>query len=232
MESVFLSQSFADADRDLITAVVALLESTGLHVVTGEALGGAELSEGVRHLLEDSDACVGIATPREAKADGRFATHPWVQSELVMARTFKKRCIAIVSRDVDLQGAFTQNERIDYDLARPLPAIAKLARTLTIWRREAGRQIRIVPLPATVAGVIGKNHELAVCEYRIYSARGRPSPWRQAMIVPQQGGPVVHLEGATDDSFIEIRLQVGKQRWGSRAIQPFTHVTFKKEGKA
>ncbi|NOK34754.1 hypothetical protein HMI49_16265 [Corallococcus exercitus] len=229
MESVFLSLSFSDPDRDLVMAVDALIQSAGLRVVRGDALGGGAVSPNVKRLIEGADACVGIATPRDPLPNGRFSTHPWVNSEMVMAQALGKRCIALVEKSVDLQGAFSENERIAYDAGRPLPMITKLGLTLELWRREAGRQMKVLVLPASAAQQLAKNVGTAVCKYRYYNGRGQPGEWKRAAVVPQQGGPVVYLDGARDDSLVEVRLEIGRQSWCSPAIAPFTHVPLRKE---
>jgi hypothetical protein len=227
METVFISQHFQERNRDLIAAIEAVVGASGMQPVSGDAVGGGPLSEGVKALIANTDACIAVATA--SKKGNKGATHAWVHDEIVMAKTLGKRCIAVVGRGVKLQGAYSEDERIDYDPDRPLETIRKLARTLAAWRREAGRQVRVVPLPADVAEVIANNAETAVCEYRLYDGKGNRSPWRKASVVPQQGAPVVHLNGASDDCLIEIKVRVANQRWCSRAIQPFTHVTFQKE---
>jgi hypothetical protein len=226
VETVFLSQSFGELDRELIATVQALVEAAGMRVVTGDALGTGNVSDGVRRLIAASDACVAIATPATSTPGG--PTHAWVQGEIVIANTLEKPCIALVSTGVKFTGAFSEKERIEYDPRAPLSAVAKLARTLALWRREAGRQVRVVPLPARMAEILGSNADTAECEYRLYDGQGSSTKWKKASIVPAAGAPVVHLKGASDESLIELRVTVRGQVWLSKAVPPFTHVTFKK----
>jgi hypothetical protein len=48
MRTVFLSCHFGEADRELVHRAEGLLESHNLRVVTGEELGGGELTAEVK----------------------------------------------------------------------------------------------------------------------------------------------------------------------------------------
>ena len=229
MQSVFLSQHFEEPDGDLVAATEALIESLGLLIIRGDALGGSVISSGVQRKLESCDACIALATPDSRRPDGTYRTYPWVQNELVMARTLKKRCIAILHESVTLDGVFTENEYVKYAPGKPLPAFTKLAATLGIWRRESGRQMKVLVLPPELAQLLGSNAETATCEYRYYDSRGKAGPWEKAGVVPAQGGPVVYLDGAQEDCLMEVRVKVGRQSWSSRATAPYAQVELKKE---
>ncbi len=231
MQSVFLSQHFQDPDHELVAAVETLIESYGLLIIRGDALGGTTVSAGVQKRLESCDACVGLATPAVKLPDSKYRTHPWVQNELVMARTLKKRCIAIVHQAVNLDGAFAENESVKYSPAAPLSAFTKLAATLGIWRRESGRLVRVLILPPEVARLLASNVDRAVCEYRYYDSRGKAGGWHEAGVVPAQGGPLVYLDGAQDDSLMEVRIKLGSRSWCSRATAPYAHIELRKESR-
>jgi hypothetical protein len=226
MESIFLSQHFEETDRDLVEAVQTLIDSYGLLVLHGDALGGGAVSPGVVKRIQRADALVAIATPI---APGSAATHPWVVGEMTMARTLAKPTIALVHTSVVLSGPFSENERIAYDPARPLPALKKLAATIGGWRKDSGRPLKALVLPDTVAALLAKNASKAECRYRYYDARGKAGDWYEASVVPYAGGPVLFIDNAPEDLLVEVRLKIGPQTWTSKAVTPYPHVKLVKE---
>jgi hypothetical protein len=229
MQSVFLSQHFEETDRDLVDTVQTLIESYGLMILRGDAVGGGPVSPGVEKRIRQADACIALATPREA---GKRTTYPWVFGEVVMAYTASKLCAVIVEKSVEIEGPFSENEKILYDPVRPLPMIKKLARTIWGWRQEAGRQMKALVLPETVAAELARNAGRARCEYRYYDARGRAGEWRPAALVPLQGGPVLYLDGVREENLVEVRVNIGRQSWSSKASAPLAHVKLVKETRA
>jgi hypothetical protein len=104
METVFLSFSFRDEDRELVKLVEGMIESQGLKPVTGDSLGGAVVSQAISAIISEADALVAVATPRDPiPGTNRFVTHPWVLAELNDARSKKKPAIAFRHIDVDFQ---------------------------------------------------------------------------------------------------------------------------------
>ena len=84
MRRVFLSHSFAERDRALVTHVESLLRSHALVAITGRNLGGGQLTPEVARLIEGSDAMVALFTQRQNEPPG--VTHPWVLQEFGHAR--------------------------------------------------------------------------------------------------------------------------------------------------
>src|SRR5437764_1514551 len=102
METVFLSYSFRDQDRELVKYVEGIIESHGLKSVAGDVAGGNALDPEIEKMIKESDALVAVATPRDPVAGtARFTTHPWVLSELQCARDNQKPSIALRHKDVD-----------------------------------------------------------------------------------------------------------------------------------
>ena len=227
METVFLSHSFADPDRELLIAVTELIESHSLRIVTGRDLGGQLIIEEVRKRIWACDALVGIATPRTPLPSGGYATHPWVHDEMIMAKDGNKRCIILQHDEVRQGGADQENERIDYDPSKPLAALVKLSRTVGLWKRDSGRKLKALVLPMIVAEKLARERDDAVCEFRTYDSDGKPGMWRGAKLVPMVGGPVVQISGLQDDVLFELRVKLGKQTWRSEAMTSITHVELK-----
>lgn len=145
MERVFLSYSFDEADREPARWVRTLLESNGVRAVTGEALGGGNLTDEVRKRIESSDGFVGLWTRRES-LDGnpdRFRTSNWLIDEAAHARAVRKPTILLVEKGVDTAGMGASNERIQLDRDAPHESLLRVAQTLSVWREEYGRVVTV-----------------------------------------------------------------------------------------
>ena len=75
---VFLAFSFRDEDKLLVQRSQQLLESLSTQVVTGERLGGEQLTAAVKARIDDADALVGLLTRRDQLAQGGGWTGPRV----------------------------------------------------------------------------------------------------------------------------------------------------------
>lgn len=88
MPRVFLSHSFADRDRLLVSQVERLLRSHGLIATNGRTLGGGPLTPEIARSIEAADGLVALLTLREN--DPVNLTHPWVLQEFGHARLKQK----------------------------------------------------------------------------------------------------------------------------------------------
>lgn len=224
MNKVFLSCSFREQDRELVTAVEGFLKSLDVQPITGDALGGSVLTSAIMDRIEQCDALIALATPRDRLTKGKFNTHPWVRDELNHARGRKMLAIAVVEKSVDMQGAYQEHERINYDPDQPLPAFIKLAQTVGLWRQQSWRKLRVRLLPDSLSTKLGS----ATCEYR-FTSDGRPTPWREAGLIHEVGGTVAWLNGAQEDSLVELRVSLGGGTWSSRAVPQWIHVKLEKQ---
>jgi hypothetical protein len=223
MNKVFLSSSFHPQDRALVTAVDSFLKSLDVLPVTGAVVGGGPLTPAIMDKIEQCDALLALATPGDVLPGGKFSTHPWVRDELNHARGRKMLAIAMVEKTVDLQGAYQEHEYIAYDPTEPLPAFMKLAETIALWRQRSWRKLRVRLMPEN----LGAKLAAETCEYR-FSLNGRVSPWRQTGLVREVGGTVAWLNGAEEDSLIELRVLVAGDQWVSRAVPQWIHVELEK----
>src|SRR5262249_22010755 len=124
-----------------------LAEAFGYRVITGEDLGGGPITPDVMARINACDALVAVVS-RDIKKPGRKGLpHSWVISELTHARAQNKRTVALVATEVKIEGPYTENERIALDPRTPTAAFIKLARTLSLWRREDGRTLKVIILP-------------------------------------------------------------------------------------
>lgn len=233
MRAAFVSFQFRspedplfDSERDIQKSIEDLLTDHGIRPVTGRRLGGQQITDEVKRLIEQSDCLVAVMTRRDRLADGdreRYTTSDWVKAELAWARTSEKRAIAMVERGVELAGPDAQHEYIPLDRAKPLPAMMALSATIGRWRREAGyaRVVRLLP------DDIGQQVRLDgryQCRYR--QRRGSlAEPWRPGEPVVEPGGTFLYVEGIRDDAGIEVEIREGdRTRWWSPVTPQFIPV--------
>jgi len=228
MEKIFLAFSFRQEDRDLVRVVEQVLASHDVRQDNGEDLGGESLTPAIKARIDKSDALVGLLTPRDQKPNGRFDTHPWVRDEINYARAKEKPAIAIVDTSVDLEGAYQEHERIDYNPASPMLTVLKLMRTIGEWKRSAGRRAKVRILPDELGDQVSDGREGAKCSYRLIR-NGNPSAWQEAGTVREVGGTFTYLRGLQDDSLIQLRVQISGVTWLSAAAPHWMHVELKKE---
>lgn len=231
MEKLFLSYSFAPEDRELASAVEAVIESYNIRVVTGIAVGGQALTPTIMNLIEGCDGLVALMTPRLPRSGKKFSSPTWVHDELNHSRALKKRNIALVDTRIALKGAYGENEHINYDPTKPLHALTKLVQTLGLWKREAGRQVKVLIQPEHLSRQLGGDETQVRCEYRAYGKDGKRSEWQVAAVVPEMGGAVAYLSGVQEDALIELRIKVARETWISPAVAPWMHVELKKESR-
>lgn len=205
MRKIFLSYSFADADRVLASQVERLIRSHGLIPSTGRNLAGGALAPEVVQLIDEADALVALCTQRALGV-----THPWVLQEYALARAAAqrepatKRAVAVWQKGVTVQGIDFGFEHVDYDPADPLPAFLRLSEILGEWRQRAGRFLKVQLMPEEVARRIGEAADRVQCEYR-WQVQGREEKWRRADVRREEGGIIGYLRVPDDAELIQFR---------------------------
>jgi hypothetical protein len=203
MRTVFLSHSFADRDRALVTHVESLLRSHGLVAVNGKNLGGGGLTPEIAHRIEGCDAMVALLTQREGEAPG--VTHPWVLQEFGHARLKGMPAIGVYEAGVPPAASDAGHERIDFDPADPIPAVVRLSETVGEWKRSSGRLLKVMVMPNDVAQPLGAKADQVRCECR-FLIRGEDTPWRAAKVRREVGGVFVILRVPDDVEAVQIRM--------------------------
>jgi len=224
LNTVFLSFHFDAPDRDIALQVQGLAESFDLRPMTGEHLGGGQISPEVKKRIENSDAFIAIALPdpNQPRAGGKFNTYDWIRSELDYARTNGKPSAVLVHKDAELgAGLDAESERIAFDPGEPLPAFLKLAATIGVWKSAAGRRVILAlmneDLRAAVDALAGA-FENTRCEFRLH--RGNAAPpvnFTPSYLRGDVGAIVAFASGVQDDDLIEVRVTVNGQVYYSRA---------------
>jgi hypothetical protein len=215
MRKVFLSHSFGDPDRSLVSLVERLIRAHGLVPTFGRNLGGGALSDEVTRLVDEADAVVALLTRRPG--DAANVTHPWVLQEHGYARMKKKRAIALYEAGVPVQGVDGGFEHIDLDRADAAPALVRLSEVLGDWRARAGRLLKVQVLPEDVARQIGRDVESVRLEYRcqVDDEEGR---WEAASVRREALGVFAYMRVPDATTMLQLRA-IGP---GVNAVSPYT----------
>jgi len=207
MQNVFVSFHFSDdfdsPDRLLANRVESLVKSHGLAVTNGEVLGGGPLTDGVRALIEKSDALIALMTRREQQDDGSWSTHQWVREEYAHALSKNIRAIAMIENGVPAGGMYQANEYIPYDPEDSLKAFLRLSATLGVWREQSGRCVKLWVQPDQVALDYGAKAEW---RYR-FNVSGSYSEWQHVSLTPEPGGCFLYLPNVSEDALIQIQAR-------------------------
>lgn len=138
---VFLSQSFATDDRDLVRCLERLLSSHDVLVVRGRRLAGNQLTTEIKKLIDGADALVAFMTRRDRIGEqGRdlWRSSRWIDYEYTHARDQGKQAIALVENGVEDGGPYEGYERIHFERTDMLEAFLALSETLRIWKESIG----------------------------------------------------------------------------------------------
>ena len=203
MRKVFLSHSFADRDRPLVTHVESLLRSHGLVAVNGKNLQGGSLPPEVAQLMDSSDAVVALMTQRQNEPPG--VTHPWVLQEFGHARMSRKRAIGVYETGVLTAPTDVGMEHIDFAPADPLPAFVRLSETIGEWKRAAGRLLKVMVMPSDLAKSLGARADQVRCECR-FLIQGEDTAWQTARVRKEVGGVFVFLRVPDEVEAVQIRM--------------------------
>jgi hypothetical protein len=229
---VFLAFAFRPEDKDLVGYVDRLLGSLRIQSVTGDGLGGEQLTPAVQGRIDKCDALVALLTRRDLKQAGGFTTHQWVLDELGYARNQRKRVIAVIEDGIDVGGMYQSHEYISLDSANPLSALLRLSETMGVWQREVGRTVKVQILPSELAKRIGHPFVGVACSYRVW-LQGRYSEWIDVTPVPEGGGTFVYAEGIQDEHLIQIQVKEldNARVWVSPATSQWMQVELDSEGR-
>jgi hypothetical protein len=229
MKTVFMAFSFREEERPLVSSVDHLAASHYIKVVTGEDLGGEQLTPAVQRRIDQSDGLIALLTRRDERKAGGWTTHQWVQDELAYARTKGKRGIALIEEGVDAAGMYAPHEYIPLDRSKPLKAFVSLSETLGTWKWEAGRIVKVQILPTSLAEKVGRENGCK-CRHR-FVVEGKFSEWKEVSVVPEPGGAFVYLEGVRDDHMIQLVVEAEKTKWVSPAASQWMQIQLKMEKK-
>ena len=179
--------------------------------MTGERLGGNNLSDEIRDRIVECDGLICLLTERP---DDRNSN--WVRDERAFADANGKRTIALASITSDADGLYTGNERIDVDPDNIADALLKISNTIALWKQQSGRKLIIQLEPSEVADFVSDHLDDIRVEYRLYEGNEVPN-WKNAPTRPRGDAMLVYLSGIrTEDTDIELQVRYGDKTYKSR----------------
>jgi hypothetical protein len=226
---IFLAFSFRDSDKTLVAIIADLLASHSILTITGEDLGGEQLTPAVEKRIDDCDGLIGLLTQRDKLAGDGWTTHEWVRDEIGYARSIKIKAIALVENGVSVGGMNQPNEFIVIDKNSPLAALVKLSRTIGEWKREAGRTVKVQILPSSIAKKLGGGSDLQ-CQHRLWT-QGKRTDWCEVTPVPEAGGTFVYIPGIADEHLVELRIIDQNGIWKSDACSQWMQIKLSRGAK-
>jgi hypothetical protein len=230
---VFLAFSFRDEDKILVTNLQRLIESHRVEVITGERLGGEQLTPGVQQRIEECDALVALLTYQK-KPDGTYTTSNWVREELVYARAKNKKAIALVEENVDLGGMFASHEIIPFarESESLTESILRLSETIAEWMREVGRHVKVQILPQEIAKQLAHEDGGVRCSYRLWLKNKTWGSWFNVTpLAEDDGRTFVWVNNVQDDHLVQIRVELSNEIWSSPATTQWMLVTLSQGSK-
>ena len=148
---IFLAFSFRPEDKGLVSYIEQLLASQFVPVITGERLGGEQLTPAVQARIDQTHGLVGFLTRRDQKVGSGWTTHQWVLDEIAYARVQRKRVIAFVEDGVQVGGMYQSHECIQFKRDNLVEALLVLSEQVGQWKKEFGRMVKVQILPESLA---------------------------------------------------------------------------------
>jgi hypothetical protein len=227
---IFLAFAFRDDDKSLVSHIDQLLASQSVQVVTGQGLGGEQLTPAVQQRIDACDGLVALLTRRDPLANNAWTTHQWVRDELAYARNAKKKGTALLETGVENAGMYQPHEFIPLDRGDLIPALLRLSDCIGLWKLELGRTVKVQLGPPALAKKAGNGAAGLTCSYRLW-IQGKFTPWEQVTPVPEGGGTFVYVPGVQDEHLIQIRIDEKGKVWQSLAASQWLNVKLTAGGK-
>lgn len=220
---IFLAFSFRQEDKGLVSYVEQLLASQFVPIITGERLGGEQLTPAVQARIEQAHALVGLLTRRDQKIRSGWTTHQWILDEIAYARAQKTRVIALVEDGVDVGGMYQSHEYIPFKRDNLMEALLVLSEHVGLWKNEFGRTVKVQILPESLAKKVGTTISNVRCRHRL-CLQGKYTEWREVTPVMEPGGTFIYVEGVHDEHLVQIQVEDQRKIWQSPATSQWMSV--------
>jgi hypothetical protein len=203
---VFVAYGFRDSDRWVRDHVIPLIQAFGTDVVTGDKLGGQQITVAVQERIRGCDGLIGFLTARDA-AGTADETHAWVLQELAVAVTANLKVLEVRQAGLTNQGGLLMDrEHLIYEPADEAGCLVSIAGVLGVWSQ--GLTMRVLLLPEDIVQTIAPliSSPTFRCTYRI-SADGSPGPYRPAVLLRRPGGLQLTARGIPPTALISVRVE-------------------------
>lgn len=200
---VFIGYGYNERDEWIERDVFPILEAMNLEIVSGEAMHGDVLQDGVKERIESSDGLIGFSTLRIGQENADFGSHIWVRDEMAHALALKKNVVEVREKHVKIgEGLVGDRQRIELDPKDRLRCIAELVKVVSAWSM---RRLLLVPKDAELEKRIHKaivKNELVVA-YRCRMGNSI-SKRKEGRIERVNKGLYLNAIGLPDNSLVEI----------------------------
>lgn len=130
---VFLSYSFNERDKELVSGFIDLLSASDFHVVTGEKNPIGSLSKSIIGKIRNSSIFVVVMTKRDPKENSKYTTSSWLLEEKGVAIALNKPCLMLVEEEIDdseIGGIQGDDQRLHFNRNNFLGKVAEAMRMI------------------------------------------------------------------------------------------------------
>ncbi|MCD4819719.1 MAG: hypothetical protein K8S23_13620 [Candidatus Cloacimonetes bacterium] len=99
--SIFVSFSFTEQDKELVDGIIELLKLSGFRVITGEKNPIGSISKSILKKIGETEKFIVIMTKRDKKENRKYTTSSWLLEEKGIAIAYGKPCIIFVEEGID-----------------------------------------------------------------------------------------------------------------------------------
>lgn len=212
---IFVAFGYNPRDSWIEQMVFPIVESFGSEVLSGEAMQGEQLSQGVLERIGNSDALIAFTTRRDPLQNGKWTTHKWVQQELSAAIAKGMPVAEVRETEVDPQvGVDGDRQRITYEEANRDKCLVELVQTIGRWHASVFVDLQLLPKEFIEAmRPLLKNPRLK-CQYKLMERNRETGPFN-ATIKPIKGGLFMTASNVPRDALIQIFVECDDKSWSS-----------------
>lgn len=211
---VFLGFGYNAKDGWVNELVIPFLQTLGCEVLTGEAMQGDNLKEGVLERIAEADVCIGLLTKRDdPDGDGIFTTHKWVVQELSAAAALKKTSFEIREHGVENQAGLLGSTQffIFEDKAELLLQIAQF-----VMKEKSKLAFKtFMLLPQSFSDAIKPALKFTTCKYRFWHKGKEYEPQKANLLKMPAGFSVIIRNIPSDDALLELTVESPGGTWSS-----------------
>jgi hypothetical protein len=198
---VFVAFGYNERDSWIESTVFPMIEAFGSEPVHGKNLGGEELTDAIKRLIDNSDALIAFATRREEGKEGKWHTHPWVRDELNYALGLKKHALEVRETGVPELGGMTGLDRqyVLFDEKQRMQCLIDVMQAIGVWHRRTTERFQVLPDEKL------RPHVSNPCSYSIIEDDGIVESG-QAQVFDIEGGLFVHVPRLSRKSLLKLTM--------------------------
>lgn len=214
IKKIFLSFHFDPEAKKLADKISSLIRGFDIKTIVGDNLGGQQLTDGVKDLIDSCDAMIFILSKRNADQ-----SNDWVIHEVSHGLTRKIPMIGLLEDGLTWPSILNGKEYIPYSHIDSADMWIKLCNTINLWKSQKGKIIKGILLPEDMASTIRDQLDQVTAEYQMMDhIHWESTSWIPCKIIDTVGGVSALLEGVQDNTTIKIRMRTNQNVWKSKPI--------------